>query len=105
MTIISYSKNFIFTKTNKTAGTSLEIALSKYCDEGDVIGLIGDDEKIRRDLGFRTAQNYKGKLSKKINLGFFKGPLAWLISKSFLNKYFHFDMHHQYFISLLWKIL
>ncbi len=90
MTIISYSKNFIFTKTNKTAGTSLEIALSKYCDDGDVIGLIGDDEKIRRDLGFRTAQNYKGKLSKKINLGFFKGFLAWLISKSFLNKYFHF---------------
>ena len=89
MTIINYSKNFIFVKTNKTAGTSLEIALSKYCNEKDVISQIGNDEKIRNELGYRSAQNHKGKLSKKINLGFFIGPFLWLISRTPLKKFFH----------------
>lgn len=89
MTIISYSKNFIFVKTNKTAGTSLEIVLSKYCNDKDVISQIGNDEKIRSELGYRTAQNHKGKLSKKINLGFFIDPFLWLISKTPLKRFLH----------------
>ena len=89
MTIISYSKNFIFVKTNKTAGTSLEIVLSKYCNDKDVIGQIGNDEKIRSELGYRTAQNHKGKLSKKINLGFFIDPFLWLILKTPLKRFLH----------------
>ncbi len=87
MTIISYSKNFIFVKTNKTAGTSLEIALSKFCNDKDIISQIGNDEKIRSRLGYRSAQNYKGKLSKKINLGFFIDPFRWLLLKTPLNRF------------------
>lgn len=56
--IISPNKKFVFVKTTKTAGTSVEIALTKYCDESDVITPIHpDDEAIKRDLGLRGPQN------------------------------------------------
>ena len=85
MTIINYTNNFIFVKTNKTAGTSLEIALSKFCNVKDIIGpIFSEDEKLRKELGFRSAQNYD-KTYKKIHKGFFLGPLAWLIV------FFNFD--------------
>ena len=59
MAIISHSKKFIFVKTNKTAGTSVEIALSKYCDENDIITQITmNDEKFREKLGYRGQQNH-----------------------------------------------
>ncbi len=56
--IVSHRHKFIFVKTRKTAGTSLEIALSEHCGPNDVItALSGDDERHRRALGFRGAQN------------------------------------------------
>jgi len=57
--IISHKHKFIFLKTNKTAGTSIEIALSKYCGPEDVITPIKpEDEAIRTQLGYRGPQNY-----------------------------------------------
>jgi len=57
--IISHKHKFIFIKTEKTAGTSIEIALSKYCGPDDVITpLIDDDENYRKELGFTGKQNY-----------------------------------------------
>jgi hypothetical protein len=57
--IISHKHKFIFLKTSKTAGTSMEIALSKFCGPEDIITPISDsDERLRRELGFRTAQNF-----------------------------------------------
>lgn len=45
--IISHKNKFIFIKTEKTAGTSIEIALSKYCGGDDVITPINlEDEFI-----------------------------------------------------------
>jgi hypothetical protein len=35
--IVSHKYKFIFLKTKKTAGTSIEISLSRYCDEDDII--------------------------------------------------------------------
>lgn len=57
--IISHKHRFIFIKTAKTAGSSLEIALSKYLGPRDVLTpLLVDDEAIRSDLGYVKPQNY-----------------------------------------------
>ncbi len=57
--IISHKYKFIFLKIAKTAGTSIEIALSKYCGADDIITPVSpEDEKTRRDLGYPGPQNY-----------------------------------------------
>ena len=57
--IISHKHKFIFIKTKKTAGTSIEIALSKICGDKDIITPITpEDENTRRALGYRGPQNY-----------------------------------------------
>lgn len=57
--IISHKNKFIFIKTEKTAGTSIEIALSKYCGPEDIITPISPEDEIKRKhLGYRRAQNY-----------------------------------------------
>ena len=63
--IISHRHKFIFLKTSKTAGTSIEIALSRICGEDDVITpLAKEDEELRRLLGCRSSQNYLPELSR-----------------------------------------
>lgn len=58
--IISSKLKIIFVKTKKTAGTSFEIALSKFCNSNDVITPITpSDESTRQSLGFRGAQNFR----------------------------------------------
>jgi hypothetical protein len=56
--IVSHSRKFIFLKTRKTAGTSLEIALSKYCGPEDVLAPINFDEDMRKEISGRGKQNY-----------------------------------------------
>jgi hypothetical protein len=56
--IVSHKHRFIFLKTRKTAGTSLEIALSRHCGPDDIITPISDeDEALRSELGGRGPQN------------------------------------------------
>jgi hypothetical protein len=58
--IISHARRFIFIKTKKTAGTSLEIALSKYVGNDDVLSpLVDYDEKARHQISGRRAQNHQ----------------------------------------------
>lgn len=57
--IVNDDFGFIFIKTNKTAGTSLEIGLSRFCGPTDVITTIHpDDEALRRALGYPGPQNH-----------------------------------------------
>ncbi len=62
--IISHKHKFIFLKTKKTAGTSIEISLSRYCGEEDIITpLAPEDEELRAAFGVGP-QNY---LNKRTN--------------------------------------
>jgi hypothetical protein len=59
LVIVSHEHGFVFLKTRKTAGTSVEIALSRVCGEDDVITPVtDDDEALRRAGGGRGPQNY-----------------------------------------------
>lgn len=76
--ILSYKSNFLFVKTRKTGGTSLEIALSEYCGPDDIITPISKpDEKIRKDLGYYGRQHYKKPIkecsAKELAIKFIKG--------------------------------
>lgn len=61
--IVSHEHKFIFLKTRKTAGTSVEIALSKSCGMKDIITRFGRtatddaDEQMRAKAGGRPSQN------------------------------------------------
>ena len=58
--IASHQHRFVFLKTRKTAGTSVEIALSKVCGPDDVITEISpEDEKLRQAAGGRAPQNFQ----------------------------------------------
>lgn len=61
--ILSHRHKFIFIKTLKVGGTSLEVALSKYCGQQDILTPNGSDE-LRKQLGFMTRRNYKKGISE-----------------------------------------
>jgi Sulfotransferase family len=56
--IVSHLRKFIFLKTRKTAGTSLEIALSKHCGPDDILTPIDFDEGLRGHATGKRPQNY-----------------------------------------------
>ena len=59
----------IFIKPRKVAGTSFEIALSKFAGENDIITPISSaDEAARNRLGFRGAQNFKYSIKECLDL-------------------------------------
>ncbi|MGH9336780.1 MAG: sulfotransferase family 2 domain-containing protein [Vicinamibacteria bacterium] len=58
--IISHRHRFIFLKTRKTASTSFDIALSRYCGPDDTITrLNSEDEELRGSLNLPGPQNYR----------------------------------------------
>lgn len=65
--IISHQHRFIFIKTAKTAGTSIEFALSPLCGPDDVVTPVSMKEE--RERGEHGARNYELPVSKR--------PLLW----------------------------
>jgi hypothetical protein len=56
--IVSHEHKFIFLKTKKTAGTSIELALSALCGDEDVITPLTEIDEALRAQG-RGAQNWR----------------------------------------------
>lgn len=57
--IISHKHQFIFVKTRKTAGTSVEIALSRHLGQSDIVTPIApDDERLRSECSEVGPQHY-----------------------------------------------
>jgi len=84
--IVSHLHRFIFMKTRKTAGTSIEIALSENCGPKDIISKIdANDEKLREELGFAGPQNLAVPI-RKLN---FRELLRLLIKREKTNHYNH----------------
>jgi hypothetical protein len=55
--IVSHKHKFIFLKTKKTAGTSIELALSPFCGDSDILVPLARAEETLRMV--RGAQNWK----------------------------------------------
>ena len=78
--IVSHQHKLIFIKPRKVAGTSFEIALAKFCSEGDIVTPISrNDEEIRQRLGFIGPRNFNfgvvDLFSKDKEAEVFKRPL------------------------------
>jgi len=57
--IVSFAKNFIFLKTRKTGGTTVEIALTPSCGPADILAPITfEDELLRLQDGKPAARNF-----------------------------------------------
>jgi hypothetical protein len=56
--ILSHKHKFIFLKTKKTAGTSIELALSQFCGPDDIITPLSSVDEALRANG-RGAQNWR----------------------------------------------
>jgi hypothetical protein len=89
--IISHSHRFIFIKSRKTGGTSVEAALSQYCKGEDVVTPLGDYAHNRDEKGAIVHQgplnaegwhqhddalSIKGKLAPELWSHYFKFSIA-----------------------------
>ena len=93
--IISHKYRFIFIKTRKTAGTSIEVLLSSLCDDRDVCTPIYPPE-----LG-HVARNYKGRwplsaeLSRQRTGYNVKSATDWIKGRRFRNHSGAQDVKHR----------
>ena len=89
--IISHKYKFIFLKTAKTAGTSVEIALSRICGEDDTITPISKrDEILRTESGGRGPQNYINPGQPRFYNHMTSKEVLALIDKDTWKKYYKF---------------
>ncbi len=90
--IVCHEHRFIFMKTLKTAGTSVEIELSRVCGPGDIITpLPADDEVLRAERGGRPAQNYESPpLVERLQEHVRAGKVRRVIGREIWDGYFKF---------------
>ena len=68
--IVSYARRFIFIKTRKVGGTSVELFLSRFCGDDDIVTPVSsEDERFRQDAGprnFRIAGYGRGRFLRMV---------------------------------------
>ena len=83
--ILSKSKRFIFLKTSKTGGSSVEFFLSQFCNkDNDIITkLLKDEEELKK--------RFKFPLGKNIKYRFFSLSLKNLLKMKIIKERFFYD--------------
>jgi len=88
--IVSHAHKLIFLKPKKVAGTSVEIALSRYLGRDDIITpLVPEDEAMRRTLGYRGPRNYKFTPDDLLRQRKYKEIAKAILLRRMPHKYFH----------------
>jgi len=90
--IISHKHNFIFVKTAKTAGTSIEVFLDQYCGEDDILTPFAFPEENHNPRNYRGLFNPLPTIKQK----FSTNSLTWVELRSMLKNFLIFQRfyHH-----------
>lgn len=78
--IISHRHKFIFMKSYKTAGTSVEVGLQPFCDSGDILGPLEKFRKQSDETPYRDRGKSRRRLPRHaapIQILKYLGPEKW----------------------------
>ncbi len=90
--VLSHKHKFIFVKTAKTAGTSIEVFLDKYCGENDILTPFAFPESHHTPRNFRGFFNPIPEIQEDIRVGMFSFKnLRDIVKDALIPKKFH---HH-----------
>jgi hypothetical protein len=77
--LLNHKYKFIFLRTGKTAGTSMQLFLSQFCGDKDIISPVSiEDELLKEKKNLRVSQNYEKEYTS-LGIRFLKKKLLKLL--------------------------